>query len=120
MVSPNPSAGERKLVSIELRRPFRSMTLAGCQERLWIESAEDLDQLGDDSGPAGLVAGAQARAGVAVEVLVEKNVVSTVGIGLEFLGTSENGPPPALITHEDAPKSVHQLLAHFEQVHQPA
>ena len=87
------------------------MTLTGCQERLWIESAEDLDQLGDNPGPAGLVAGARARAGVAVEVLVEENVVSPVGIGLERCGVAEDGTPTVLVAEEDtARRSGSSLL----------
>ncbi len=51
------------------------MAHAGRQELLRFEPAEDLDELGDNPGPAGLVAGPQARAGVAVDVLVEENVL---------------------------------------------
>jgi len=79
------------------------MAYAGRQELLGIERAEDLDELGNNSGPAGLVAGAQARAGVAVEVLVEENVVSPVGIGLERLGVAEDGTPTGLVAKEDSP-----------------
>ena len=42
-----------------------------------------VDQLGDQGGPSGLVAGAQARAVVAVEVFIKRNVVAPVGIGLK-------------------------------------
>ena len=48
-----------------------------------------LDQLGDDAGPAGLVAGAETRAGVAVEVLVEQDEVAPVRIAS---GTSSRSP----------------------------
>jgi len=78
------------------------MAYAGRQELLGIERAEDLDELGNNSGPAGLVAGAQARAGVAVEVLVEENVVSPVGIGLERLGGARIIKKKSLVAKEDS------------------
>src|SRR5262245_12866517 len=37
---------------------------------------QELDEARDDAGPAGLVAGADARAVVAVEVLVEEDVIA--------------------------------------------
>src|SRR3954447_3829877 len=49
----------------------------------------DLDDPSDAPRPAGLMAGAHARAGVAVEVLVEQEVVPPQGIGLELLRTAE-------------------------------
>ena len=42
-------------------------------------------------GPAGLVAGTHAVALVAVEVLVEEQVVSEMRVGLEQLGLAESG-----------------------------
>ena len=56
-----------------------------------------LQQLGDERGPAGLVARADARAGVAVEVLVERNQVVPVGIGLEQLRRAEHRPATTLV-----------------------
>ena len=54
-------------------------------------------QLGDDCGPAGLVAGAEALARVAVEVLVEQDVIAEVRIALEALVPAVERPPPALV-----------------------
>ena len=48
-----------------------------------------LQQLGDERGPAGLVAGAKAAAGVAVEVFVERDVVAPVRIR----GRTSSTPP---------------------------
>ena len=42
-----------------------------------------LQQLGDQAGPAGLMAGAEPGAVVAVEVFVEQDQVAPVRIGLE-------------------------------------
>ena len=58
------------------------MILPGLQHLLGRHRAEELDELGDEAGPAGLVARADARAVVAVEVLVELQV-----------GRASAGPP---------------------------
>ena len=50
--------------------------------------------LGHEPGPAGLVAGAQPRPVVAVEVLVEEDVVAPVRIGLELLRAAIDRPLP--------------------------
>ena len=50
-----------------------------------------LDRAGDEGGPAGLVAGAEAVAVVAVEILVEPEVVAEVGVVLQLLVVAETG-----------------------------
>src|SRR6476620_3076227 len=50
-----------------------------------IEHATTADEVRDQAGPAGLVGGADASAGVAVEVLVEQQQVMPLGVGLELL-----------------------------------
>src|SRR5271165_6596202 len=65
---------------------FRKGTcFPGIQKLLRVETTEKLDQLCDHTGPTGLMAGPEARAVIAVEVLVEKDVILPLGIGLEFL-----------------------------------
>jgi hypothetical protein len=59
---------------------------AAGEEILRLEIAADLDDAGDQPGPARLVAGAEPGAVVAVEVLVEQDLVLPLGIGLEALG----------------------------------
>ena len=41
-----------------------------------------LQELGDQAGPAGLVRGAHAAAGVAVEIFVEQDVILEMRVGL--------------------------------------
>src|SRR5271166_6599640 len=96
------------------------MLLPGLQELLGVERAENLDQLGDDAGPAGLMAGAKARSGVAVEVLVEENMISPVRIGLELIRVGEGGTAAILVAKEDPRQAIRQLFAHLEEVHHPA
>ena len=68
-------------------------------------------------GPAGLVARAEPGAVVAVEVLVEEDVVAPVGIGLELLRAAVDGSPAVLVAQEDAGEPVGDLLGHLEEVH---
>ena len=60
-----------------------------------IESSDaaTADQVGDQPGPAGLVRGADAGAGVAVEVLVELEQVVPFRVGLELLDRAVDGAP---------------------------
>ena len=56
-----------------------------------IEHAATADQVRDQAGPAGLVRGADARAGVAMEVLVELQQVVPLRVGLELLDRAVDG-----------------------------
>ena len=53
-----------------------------------VEVAEEFDELRDDTGPARLVAGAQARAIGTVEIFVEQDVIFPLRISLKFLCTA--------------------------------
>src|SRR4051812_32129299 len=52
---------------------------------LRVDTPEQVDQRGNHSGPTGLVAGAQARSVVGVEVLVEQDQVAPMRILLKRL-----------------------------------
>src|SRR5436309_9342780 len=54
--------------------------LAELQRALGIDGGEEMHDAGHDSGPARLVAGAEAGAVVAVEVLVEQDAVAPVRV----------------------------------------
>src|SRR5262245_4002438 len=56
-------------------------------------AAARLQQLRDQAGPAGLVRGAHPAPAVAVEVLVEQDVVPKMGIALQLRLVAENRPP---------------------------
>ena len=56
-------------------------------------AAAGLQEFGDGPGPAGLVGRAEPAAGVAVEILVEEEVIPKMGVGLEFLVLAEYGAP---------------------------
>src|SRR5512136_150391 len=93
--------------------------LAGLKCLLGIEKSKELDQLGDHPCPSRLVACAQARTVVPMEVLVEKNVIPPVGVGLELLRAAVHRPPVALIAQKDVGKPVRNVLSYFEEVHHP-
>src|SRR5262245_31808352 len=60
----------------------------------------------DNAGPAGLVAGAEAGAVVAVEVLVEEDVVAPVRVVLELLGAAVDRPTAAGVAPEDRRETI--------------
>src|SRR5262245_21679731 len=61
-----------------------------------------VDQRRHQTGPAGLVAGAEAGAVVAVEVLVKEDQVAPVRVALELLGAAVDRPPSLPVAREDA------------------
>src|SRR6516165_12729726 len=76
--------------------------LAEVEHLLGRARCEEVHQAGDDARPAGLMAGAEAGAVVAVEVLVEQHTVAPVRVVLELPGPAVHGPPPVLVLEEDA------------------
>src|SRR5208283_2145934 len=68
----------------------------GIQKLLRVETTETLAPLCDHASPTGLMAGPEARAVIAVEVLVEQDVILPLGIGLEFLRAAVHRPPSGL------------------------
>ena len=68
------------------------------------------DGIGDDAGPAGLVRGAEAGAVVAMEVLVEHQVVLPRRVVLEPVDPAEAGPPAVGVDQEDGDQALAQVL----------
>ena len=68
------------------------------------------DQIGDQRRPAGLMAGAQARAVVAVEIFVERDVVAPVGIGLEQPDVAEDRAAAGWIAEKDLDEPASDLV----------
>jgi hypothetical protein len=87
------------------------------EEARSVEAAEELDQRSNEAGPTGLVARADPRAVVSVEVFVEEDVIAPVP--LKRLRPPEYGPPPVLATQEDSDEACgdlpgHDMLAYLE------
>src|SRR6476660_5289914 len=78
------------------------------------------DHFGDQSGPAALMASAHACAGVAMEVLVKRNIVAPVRIILEGFIAAENGSSSLRIAQEGGYQAAADLVGNFVQVHQPS
>ena len=108
---------------------FRSRSVAGVKDRascrlpealLGSRAAEHPDQFTHQPGPAGLVTGTEAGSVVAVEVLVEEEMVTPVGILLEFFGAAIYRPAPLIVSQEDPCEPLRDLLGDLEQIHHPA
>src|SRR4029077_3147490 len=64
-----------------------------------------LQQFGDEGGPAGLVAGAQACAVVPVEIFIEQGIVLKVRVGLVFFVFAKHRPLALVVAQEDSRKA---------------
>src|SRR4051812_17741502 len=80
--------------------------LAYLERASGIRKPVELDQRGDEPGPAGLVTGAQPGTVVTVEVLVEEDVVAPVGIRLELLHVAVDRSSPVFITGKGADQAL--------------
>src|SRR5216684_6393747 len=78
-----------------------------------------LEELGDEAGPARLVARADAGAGVAVEVLVEEHEVSPVGVRAPFLDAAVDRSLPARAPQEDPDEPARELLRDLPERRKP-
>src|SRR6516225_10446188 len=87
------------------------------QKGFRVELTKNLDKQGDNTGPTRLVTGPDAGAIVAMEVLVEQEIVPPVRISLEFSGAAKNRPAAAPVLQEDAGQAIGDLVRHLVQVH---
>ncbi len=69
-----------------------------------------LKQLRHDGSPTRLMAGTDASARIAVEVLVEQWVVAPMWVGLKGLVRAEHRAAPVLSTQEDVRESARELI----------
>src|SRR4249920_2252223 len=76
--------------------------LAELEELLRRAGREQVHAPGDHAGPARLMARAEPRSVVAVEVLVEQDQVPPVGVLLELLGAAVDRAASRGIAQEDA------------------
>ena len=81
---------------------------------------EQIHQPRDDAGPSGLVTRTQAGAVVAVEVLVEQEVITPVRVLLKFAGRSIERTPPVIVPQKDAGQPTRDFLGNLIQRHVPA
>ena len=74
-----------------------------------------LDQLGDQSCPAGLMACTDPGAVVAMKIFVKQQVVPPVRISLKQLRRTEHGTPSVVVAKEDADEPPGQLCRHLPE-----
>src|ERR1700688_4287335 len=79
------------------------------------EFAALLHQLGDNARPSGLMAGAQASAGVAMEVLVKENQVSPMRVRLDLYKVAKNRAVPFSCTKKNACHAARQFTRYVPQ-----
>src|SRR5262249_21469357 len=94
--------------------------LADIQELRGRAGGEQVQDAGDDARPPRLVAGAETSPVVAVQVLVEEQVVPPVRVLLELPGSPVDGPATLGVTEEDAGQAAPDLLGDLVQGHLPA
>src|SRR5262249_18849497 len=80
------------------------------------------EERGDQRCPAGLMAGADARAVVPVEVFMERNVIPPVRVGLKVVVVAPGGAaaPAGGVAQEDVRQSPCQVRGYLAQIAQPA
>src|SRR5262245_48096703 len=83
-------------------------------------SSPRLQELGDETGPSGLVRGAHTAARVAVEVLVEVDVVAELAVLLQLRIERVHLSDAGGILQEDSRETVRQLFGHLVDRKQPA
>ena len=101
----------------ERRTRTSSRMRCGCCAAETASLSALLQQLGHQSRPARLMAGAQPGAIVAVEILVEQNVIAEMRIGLKFLRAAKYRPAAMLVAQEKTREPARQLRGDFRQVH---
>src|SRR6266481_6101227 len=87
--------------------------------RLGIEHVQVLDQFCHESGPTRLVAGTETRTIVAMEILLEEEVVAPVRIALECVGATVDRPPALVVPQIDSGEAPGNLHGHLKKVHHP-
>ena len=79
-----------------------------------------LDQFRDQGRPAGLMAGTDAGAVVAVKIFVERDEIAPMIITLEFFRPAEDRPAAGVVTQKDPRQTLRDLAGHIPEIRQPA
>jgi hypothetical protein len=80
--------------------------------------SEEIYQERQQSGPAVLATLPNSGSLVAVEILVEQDVVTPIAVGLELFRSTINRPTSTVIPEENLSQPLDELLHYLEQVHQ--
>src|ERR1700730_5799826 len=107
-----------RLSGVQGRPRSRALVCArGTSSLGFLLRANLLDKVGDQSGPAGLVGCAAAAAVVAVEILVEQNVVLEMGIDLKLFVGAKNRAPSVRTPQKNPEDPTTQLVGNFIETH---
>ena len=106
---PSLAVASRSRVMREVIR--RAEAVAATRSTVLITGTR-LKQLGDQARPAGLMRGSEATAGVAMKVLVKKNVVAKVWIMLESVIVTAHGAPAVRVDEKQSRQAAFQLDGH--------
>src|SRR6266481_3784146 len=80
-----------------------------------LDTPEQIKKHRDHTGPPRLVAGAEPRSVVTMEVFMEEDQIAPVRIVLELGGPSVNRPPSVGVAQERTGQSAGDFTGHFEQ-----
>jgi hypothetical protein len=83
-------------------------------ERSFRVGDEDVQDSGNGSGPAGLMAGPKSGAIVAMEVLVKQEVIAPMGIFLKLPAAPINRPPAIRVPEKDPSEPTRDLFGHLK------
>ena len=78
------------------------------------------EQASNERGPSGLMAGPEALAGVAVEVLVKQEKIAPVGVLRETRVCPVANPAALVVRAKDPPQPGSQFTSRFLQIYPPA
>src|SRR3989442_659732 len=92
-----------------------ALVIGECLTQSGLPALGLLKQLRHNSSPTGLVAGTDASACIAVEVLVKQRVVTPVRVGLKGLVRAEDRATPILSTHKNVRESTRELIGYLPE-----
>ena len=79
-----------------------------------------MNHLGNQTRPPGLMRSSETVAGVAVEKLVEEDIVAPMDVVVEHIASAIAGPAAVIVSNEDVLQAVLKLLGHLAKVHKVA
>jgi hypothetical protein len=75
--------------------------MIGLQRPVLVKFTTLLEKFGDETGPTGLVVGADTGAGITVKILVKQDQIAPVGVALKFLLVREHGTASVGVTQKN-------------------
>jgi hypothetical protein len=105
------------LTKLSLSQPFQNFRIKLARHLSGLGGVDLLNQFGDQSGPAGLVIGAESCPVVAMEVFVKQDVILPVRVTLELFRAAKNRTLPILISQKEICQPPRNLFRHLTSIH---